>query len=128
MAEERREAAAADTSSGERPRAGLSLAARLARASFWLGVFLMLLVSAITSRPGDWVGGSAIIALFVAGGLFVPGRGYRLAAVCLLALLLMSGISDYRRGIEYQQRLIERRASPEPLQQRNSDQGTTGQR
>ncbi|HEY5311198.1 MAG TPA: hypothetical protein VIK18_01720 [Pirellulales bacterium] len=81
----------------------------LAKLSFWFGVFLIAIGSVITILPGAGVGLATFIAVFLLPG-FALSRGYRVATIALLALLLVCGWSDYQRGKAYQSRLQQRQA------------------
>jgi len=90
-----------------------STVVRVARACFWCGVALSALTLLIDFYPGAEVSWCAVVAIFVAAGIIVPGKWYRIGAILLLILLLAYGVHGYQRGLTYQEWLKERNSGRE---------------
>ncbi len=81
----------------------MSRTRRLLVFPFWLGVLLTALGYVISFYPGAECGWFLIAAGLSACGIFVPQRGYRIAASLLFVVALVSAYDGYRHGVEYRQ-------------------------
>jgi hypothetical protein len=68
----------------------MNTAVRLLRIAFWLAVLGALLGYVITFVPGAESGWYALVAVLALGGIFVPKRSYRIAAVLLFTVALVA--------------------------------------
>jgi hypothetical protein len=82
--------------------------ASLAKLSFWFGLTLAIIGSAITFYPGSECFWFVTTAFLMAPGILIPKPVYRTVAAIGVTLCLLYAYSGYQRGIKYQQRLQNR--------------------
>ena len=108
------------TGAGVLPTANRSatLIISLAKLSFWFGLVLAILGSAITFYPGSECYWFVATGFLLAPGIFVPKQAYRIVAIVACAICLLYAYSGYHRGINYQNSLQSR-----PTHNANQDNG-----
>ena len=89
----------------------------VSRALFWLGVLWFGLGNVITFIPGAENHWFSITAGLIAFGFFIPRRRYRIPTAILLLLSVFAAFDGHHRGVEYRQRLEQRRATTPSLHQ-----------
>jgi hypothetical protein len=79
----------------------------IAKIFFFLGIIWGVLGCLIDFVPGAECEWFLETAFFIAIGLLIPQRMYRVFALILLALALFAADKGHKRGMEYQHRLSE---------------------
>jgi hypothetical protein len=95
--------AVANSASGV--RSAPSILVRVAKISFWLGVFMFVFRSIATFVPGAECGWFVITAIFTAIGVLVPKRRYRVAAAILCVVSCSPAHDGHYRGLRYRSQL-----------------------
>ena len=104
----------------QEPRPSILLITSMAKLSFWFGLALAIIGSAITFYPGSECFWFVTTALLMTPGILIPKPAYRTIAAIGVALCLLYAYSGYERGIKYQ-KWLENRPTPH-----TNDQDTSG--
>ena len=83
------------------PRADYTLRGLL-RSLFWFGCIGFALGQVVTFAPGSGTPWFIATAILAAAGLLVQSLPYRLAAVIVATLSILSARQEYESGIRYQ--------------------------